>query len=836
MATEDTGNTIRQDLGVKLATSFLTYAQCVIADRALPDICDGLKPVQRRILYAMDNLGLASNKPFKKCARTVGEVLGKYHPHGDASVYDAMVRMAQDFSLRYPLVQGHGNFGSLDGDPPAAMRYTESRLTPVGELMMIDLNKNTVPMVSNFDDSEVEPSVLATFFPSLLANGSAGIAVGMGCSIPPHNARALYDTLQKMLDAILAGEELSDDDIIASVMAPDFPTGGVIVDMAKVIEGYKTGRGSVRLRCKYEVETIKNNNAIVVTEIPYKVNKSRLMEQLDNLYRTSMSEELKSVCDESDKDGLRIVIELKKDVNVQWVIKKLLKHSDLQSSYGMNLIALYQGSPIRFTLKSALDVFLSHVSTVLTNRTQYDKEKAENRLHIVEGILTCLDQIEAVIATIRSVKDNKALVPTLMQAYGLSEEQAKTIAEMKLRSLSKASKEDYASEADNLRNAIALYTSILTNEVVLIQTMKQELATIAEKFTDERRTSISTEEDNKSDLREMIKEENLVITMTQNGVIKSVSDSEYSVQGRRVKGVKGNNLRDDDVVKFMLSVNSKDDLLFVTNKGRCHTLPVYKLPVTNRKSAGKYINNFLSLEDGEVVISLLSRNVKTKGDLFFVTRKGVGKRLPIEQLSVIRSVTKVLSFREDDELVGCQLMKNGCQLLLITAQGRGLRFDPNAKNSSIRPMGRSAAGVNAIKLYENDVVVGLVVIDTTLSKLAGGTDDEIVGQCLLISENGFAKRMNLKEITLKCRDGYGIIAFNVTDKTGCVVGAVPALEEDTLLIASRNGKVVRTPMANIAVYSRTAAGVKTINLDEGDVVVSVSSLSDSDDDEEEATA
>ena len=834
MATEDTGNIVRQDLGTNLATSFLTYAQCVIADRALPDICDGLKPVQRRILYAMDNLGLASNKPFKKCARTVGEVLGKYHPHGDASVYDAMVRMAQDFSLRYPLVQGHGNFGSLDGDPPAAMRYTESRLTPVGELMMVDLVKNTVPMIPNFDDSESEPAVLATFFPSLLANGSAGIAVGMGCSIPPHNAKALYDTMQKMLDAILIGEELTDDEIIGSVLAPDFPTGGVIVDMAKVIEGYKTGRGSVKLRCKYEVETIKNNNAIVVTEIPYKVNKSRLMEQLDNLYRTTMAEELKSVCDESDKDGLRIVIELKKDVNVQWVIKKLLKHSDLQSSYGMNLIALYHGSPIRFTLKSALDVFLSHVSTVLRNRTQYDKDKAEHRLHIVEGILVCLDQLDAVIAIIRSIKDNKLLTSTLMSSFSLSEEQAKTIVEMKLRSLTKASKDEYLSEADSLRNAIALYTSILTDEVILVQTMKQELAAIAEKFTDERRTTISVEEDNSADLREMIKEENLVVTMTQNGVIKSVSDSEYSVQNRRVKGIKGNNLRDDDVVKFMLSVNSKDDLLFITNKGRCHTLPVYKLPVTNRKAAGKYINNFLSLEEDEVVISLLSRNVKTKGDLFFVTRKGVGKRLPLEQLSTIRNVTKVLSFREDDELVGCQLMKPHCQLLLVTAQGHGLRFDPNAKKNGVRPMGRSAAGVNAIKLMKDDVVVGLVVIDTMLNKLTGNNSDDI-GQCLLASENGFAKRLNLKDITLKGRGGYGVIVFGISEKTGIVTGALSANENENLLIASRNGKVVRISIADIVVYGRAAAGVRTINLDDGDLVVSISSISDAED-EEEATA
>ena len=801
---------IKQDIAERLADSFFNYAMYVIVDRALPDIRDGLKPVQRRILYSMHNLGLTHNKAFKKSARIVGDCLGQYHPHGDTSVYGAMVNMAQDFNMRYPLITGHGNFGSVDGDTPAAMRYTEAKMSVVGEQMLKDIHKDTVDFIPNFDESTNEPSVLPTFFPNLLANGTTGIAVSMATSIPPHNAEDLYKALQFIIKSELEEKPIEIDDLIEIVKAPDFPTGGEIIELKDIHKGYKTGKGKVTIRSKYVIEEVKDREQIVVTEIPFKVNKAKLVEDIDNMRKNSL-DEIKEVRDESDKDGIRIVIELKKGANSNWIIRKLLKHTQLQDTFSMNMVALVNNKPVQFTLKEALEYFLAHVAEVIVRRTQFDLNKAEKRKHIVEGILLCLDQIDEVIATIKKSKTNADVIANLQNKFELSEEQAKSIVDMRLRALSQASAEEYQAELENLNDNIGKWTDILSDEKVLLRTMQSELAEVAELYKGERKTKIVKDYVEISNDRLLIKDENLVITLTSNGIIKSVNEAEFTTKSRGTKGSKSSAFKENDSIRFMLTLNARADILFFTNKGRCHVLEAFKIPVVKKSQSGKYINNYLNLEDDEVIVSMLERDVREKNlDLLFVTKHGVGKRLELSDLSQTRSITKVINFREGDELVSVLLFGKNQEIMLLTANGQGIRFNPDAEGSKgMRPMGRSAIGVNAVNLVDDDYVVEAVAIEPDMN-------------LFLITENGYGKRIGLDDFATISRGTKGVRAIGINERTGPLVGALMVQDDDELFIATEKGLVNRITLDDIRVMGRNASGVKVINLNDDDCVVSVS--------------
>lgn len=801
---------IKQDIAERLADSFFNYAMYVIVDRAFPDIRDGLKPVQRRILYSMHNLGLTHNKAFKKSARIVGDCLGQYHPHGDTGVYGAMVNMAQEFNMRYPLVTGHGNFGSVDGDTPAAMRYTEAKMSVVGEQMLKDIHKDTVDFMPNFDESTNEPSVLPTFFPNLLANGTTGIAVSMATSIPPHNAEDLYKALQFIIKSELEEKPIEIDDLIEIVKAPDFPTGGEIIKLKDVHKGYKTGKGKVTIRSKYTIEEVKGREQIVVTEIPFKVNKAKLVEAIDNMRKNSL-DEIKEVRDESDKDGIRIVIELKKGANSNWIIRKLLKHTQLQDTFSMNMVTLVNNRPVQFTLKEALEYFLAHIAEVIIRRTQFDLNKAERRKHIVEGILLCLDQIDEVIATIKKSKTNADVIANLQNKFELSEEQAKSIADMRLRALSQASAEEYQAELESLNDNIGKWTDILGDEKVLLRTMQSELAEVAELYKGERKTEIVKDYVEISNDRLLIKDENLVITLTSNGIIKSVSEAEFTTKSRGTKGSKSSAFKENDSIRFMLTLNARADILFFTNKGRCHALEAFKIPVVKRSQSGKYINNYLNLEDGEVIVSMLERDVREKNlDLLFVTKYGVGKRLELSGLSQTRSITKVINFREGDELVSVLLFGKDQEIMLLTANGQGVRFNPDAEGGKgMRPMGRSAIGVNAVNLVDDDYVVEAVAIEPDMN-------------LFLITENGYGKRTGLDDFATISRGTKGVRAIGINERTGPLVGALMVQDDDELFIATEKGLVNRITLDDIRVMGRNASGVKAINLNDDDCVVSVS--------------
>ncbi|MED1125228.1 DNA gyrase subunit A [Bacillus atrophaeus] len=810
---------IKQDIGEKLADSFMNYAMYVIADRALPDIRDGLKPVQRRVLYSMNNLGLVHNKAYKKSARTVGDVLGLWHPHGDSSVYEAMAGMAQGFKFRYPLVNGHGNFGSIDGDAPAAMRYTEAKMSLFGETMLRDLSKNTVEFEPNFDESAQEPTVLPTLFPNLLANGTTGIAVSMATSIPPHHAGSLYDGIKLLIRNELDGKETTIDDLIEIVQAPDFPTGAQIINLSEVHKGYRTGKGKVVLRSKYEIEELKNRQQIVITEIPYKVNKAKLVSQIDELRKTSL-EDIKEVRDESDKDGIRIVVELKKDANANWIIKKLLKQTQMQDSFSMNMIALVNNQPHQFTLKEALEYFLAHAGEVIIRKTQFDLEKAQKRKHIVDGILLCLDQIDEVIATIKSSKTNANIVANLQSEFELSEEQAKSIADMRLRALSQASHEEYDEELEKLTNNINAWNDIVSDNTVLLNTMLTEIDQVSDIFKDDRKTEVVSLEPTSDEDRELIKDENLVITLTSKGIIKSVRESDYSTKGRGTKGTKAASIKEDESIQFMIMLNSRDDLLFFTNKGRCHVIEAFRIPISAKTQVGKYVNNYINLEADETVVSMLARNVNSDGsDLLFVTKGGVGKRLELSSLSTTRSTTKVISFKEKDELVSVVLFEKGQEVILLTALGQGVRFNPDAEGGKgMRPMGRSAVGVNAVNLTDDDYVVSTVVVNN---------EEDL----FLITENGTGKRTAFEQFPTLSRGTKGVRAITVNERTGVLVGATTVRDSDDLFIATKNGLVSRISVEGIRPMGRNASGVKVINLNEGDVVTSVSKNEEDGDEE-----
>ena len=813
-------NIIPIDIYSALGPRFLNYAMSVITDRALPDVRDGLKPVHRRIMYAMNELGIDYNKPYKKSARTVGDVLGKYHPHGDASVYQALVILAQDFATRYPLIDGHGNFGSVDGDGAAAMRYTESRLSRLGQQLLKDINKNTVDFMPNYDGEEQEPTVLPTLLPLLLLNGSFGIAVGMATNIPPHNIKDVYRACYKLIEDTKAGIDTDIEEIINCIHAPDFPTGGQIMGMSKVKEVYRNGSGKFVLRGKYEIEDAKNVSQIVITEIPYKVNKSQLIESINDLAKDKKDDKgklitqakikgIKEVRDESDKDGMRIVIEVKKDENPNIIINNIIKYTKFQTNVSVKFLALVNGEPKTLNIKEMLNEFLAHSASVIIRRTEFDLEKDQKRLNLVEGIIKCVESEELLSQVINIVRTADDPVTELL-TLGFNQAQAEYIYDMKIRSLSKASAEKLNLEKETLISNINKYIAILNNESVLLDTIAMEFKELENIYGDDRHTEVYANVDS-LDEEDLIKDETLVITYTTDGIIKAVEEKEYKSQKRGGKGVKATNTKDDEIIKFMFTSNSKDDLLLFTTEGRCHVLKAYKIHKSSKTAKGKSINNYINLNVGEKIISVLSTSLKEKDKyLLFVTKNGQIKKLSLGQLSTRLNVTRVIKFKEGDSLVQALLISEGDNVLIVTANGMSLRIDTAAEGTkAIRPMGRDAAGVTGINVADNDEVVDMCIVN----------DEDNV---LTVTEYGIGKRTKAEEWRVIGRGGKGVAAHGLSEKTGKIIAVMTSHDDDELFIATEQGLITRISNKDIRICSRTSQGVKAINLNENDKVASVS--------------
>lgn len=815
------GQVIRQDLSEVFGPRYLNYAVSVIMDRALANTVDGLKPVQRRILYAMAELGLFSSTPYKKSSRVVGEVLGKYHPHGDQSVYDAMVKLAQEFNMRYPLLDGHGNWGSVDGDGAAAMRYTECRLSKIGEQLLNDLKKNTVDFQDNYDGEEIEPVVLPTLLPILLMNGCKGIAVGMKSEIPPHNLKDIYRACYLLIDNTKAGIETNIDDLIKAIPAPDFPTGGTIIGTKGIKELYRTGKGKVVIRSKYHIEETKKSQLIVIDEFPFKANKQTFCTNLAKLVADKKIEGISDIIDESDRNGIRVVIHVKKDENPDIIINNLIKTSALafQVSNSYQMLSINEKTPITYNIKEMLESFLAHAASVIMRRVSFEQEKAIARLNLVEGVIKCVGNEEELDTVIDIIRHSDTPEED-MYSRGYNKEQTEYILEMKLRRLTKLSKDKFLLEKDEILQSINEYNNILTDNNVLLDTIKAEFKVLENKFGDERRTDIQ-ENVQEIDDEDLVKEETLIITYTTDGIIKAVEEGEYKSQRRGGKGVKATNTKDDEIIKFMFTSNSRDDLLFFTTEGRCHILKAYKIGKSSKAAKGKSINNYLDLNPGEKIISVLNTNIKDKSnDLLFITRKGQIKRLSLEQLSTRYNVTRVISFKEDDSLVQALLVAEGDNVLIATSLGMSLRIEIKVDSKKpIRATGRSAAGVTGINVSENDEVVDMCLVKD---------DDDI----LTITENGLGKRTKASEWKIINRGGKGVTCHGLSEKTGKLISIMTCSEDDELFIATEQGLITRIKVDSIRKCGRAASGVKAINLT-NDKVASVSINKNQEEEEDE---
>ena len=805
-----------------MANNFLIYALDVIGDRALPSASDGLKPVQRRILQSMHYLGLHPNSAYKKCARTVGDTLGRLHPHGDQSVYEAMVNLAQSWKERYPLVDIHGNAGSVDGDPAAAMRYTEGRLAPVGELLMTDIDKDTVVMKPNYDESEVEAEELPGLFPTLLCNGSSGIAVGMACSFVPHRAKDIYNALDGLIDCILQGEDASIDKLIDIVKAPDFPTGGIITDLKDVYKGYREGKGTVHIRSRYHVDDSGKKPKIIVTEIPYGVVKSKLVSKIDALRKDGELPDVKEVRDESSKGDIRIVIELKRGGDENFTLNKLLKKTDLATTVSMNHTALVNGKVReRLTLKDLLEAFLEHAVSVEKRKSLFILEKQKKRLPIVEGFLTIADDILNAIRMITESETDEEVYEKFHEAYNLNKEQTDAILARRTGSLKKIDQQAYEEEAQNLVESISRLTAITTDDMELLKATQDDLKKVAERFEKEKRcTEVSLEDAMKDiDDRDLVPEEDIVVTYSHLGLIKAVKLNDYNSQRRNGKGVSAKT-HEDDFIENVITLKNRDDLVFLTNIGKAYVLPAFRIPIVSKASIGKYLQNYVPFEEGEKVISIfpLSQNEDMEAyTLFFATKKGVCKRLAMSDLPSTKNGARILVIREGDELVGCSMVKEDDYILLATKNG----FAVKTMVSNIRVMGRNAAGVIGIKFKKPD--------DEVIAAVRANDDDTL----LVITETGIAKRTSAKEFHLLTnKGGKGSAYYRETKKTGVVKAVVPVEEDQTVFIVTQNGMIIRIPANSISVVGRIATGVKTVNLAEGDSIATVSVAPN--DEEEEA--
>ena len=799
------------DLEKEMRKSYIDYAMSVIVSRALPDVRDGLKPVHRRILYAMYEDNLTADKPYRKSATTVGNVLGRYHPHGDASVYDALVRLAQDFSLRYPLVDGHGNFGSVDGDPPAAYRYTEARMAKLAANMLSDIEKDTVDFVPNYDDKMKEPFVLPSRFPNLLVNGSSGIAVGMATNIPPHNLREVCQAICYVID----NPEATLEDICRFIKGPDFPTGGIIMGRAGIRAAYATGRGRIIVRCRAEIEEHGQGRfRIVITELPYMVNKARLIENIADLHKERRVEGITDLRDESDRDGMRIVIELRRDANPQVVLNQLYQYTQMQETFSVINLALIhnQSQPRVLTLREMLDEYIRFQYEVVERRTRYDLRRAQERAHILEGLKIACENIDEVIRIIRQSYDDAKV--RLMERFDLSEVQAQAILDMRLGRLQGLEVEKIENELEALHKKIAEYEDILAHAEKIYAIVKQELTEICEKFGDERRTEISMVE-NELDIEDLIEEEQCAYTLTRLGYIKRLPVSAYRTQKRGGRGITAMATREEDIVETVFTASTHDHVLFFTNLGKVLRLKGYMIPEASRTSKGTNIVNLLQLEGGERVTAMIPiKEFCDEAYVFFATKQGVVKRTHLSDLHTARKAgVRVITLNEGDELIGVRLTDGQDKVILCTHDGRGIRFD----EKEVRTMGRSAAGVRGIRLSEGDYVVGVAC------------DSE--GQYLLtVTENGYGKLTSPREFTEHHRGGGGIIAHNLTDKTGPLAGIKSVDTYNDILLITDEGVIIRTGVETIRVCSRSSQGVKLMRLDEG---VKLISLAKADKEEEE---
>lgn len=792
-------NIIEINIEHEMKKSYLDYSMSVIMSRALPDVRDGLKPVHRRIIYSMDELGMGPDKQYRKSARVVGDVLGKYHPHGDSSVYYAMVRLAQDFNTRYPLVDGHGNFGSIDGDSAAAMRYTEARMTKLAMEMLRDINKDTVDFRPNFDETLKEPVVLPSRFPNLLVNGSSGIAVGMATNIPPHNLKEVIDGIVMLID----NPELNIDDLMTVIKGPDFPTAAHIMGKDGIKSAYKTGRGKIIVRAVTEIEeTNKGRFRIIVTELPYQVNKANLIEKIAEYVRDKKIEGISDLRDESDRNGMRIVIEVKRDANPNVVLNNLYKHTQFQTTFGVIMLALVNDQPKILNLKQILMHYIEYQKEIITKRTQYDLRKAEERAHIVEGLKIALDNIDEVINIIRSSKTEAIAKETLMERFNLSDLQSQAILDMRLRRLTGLEREKLEEEYEALIKEINKFREILSNERLVYQIIKDEILEIKEKYGDIRRTRIMPSPD-EINIEDMIEEEDIVITLTHFGYIKRMPEYTYKTQKRGGKGIIALTTRDDDFVEDLYITSTHDTILFFTNKGKVFSLKAYEIPEAGRQARGTAIINLLNLTGDEKVSAIIpiEKNVK-EDNLVLITKNGIIKRTKLDSFDNIRKNGIIaISLREDDELIGVRKTNGNKEIIVVTKKGMSIRFDEN----DVREMGRNAMGVKAIDLKEEDQVVAMDLVEEN-KKL------------LVISEYGFGKRTPLEEYKTQKRGGKGLITYNIREKTGDIVSAKVIDDNDELLIISFTGTIIRLISKDISIMGRSTQGVTLMKMNDDRVV------------------
>ena len=808
------------DLKERMEKFYIDYAMSVIASRALPDVRDGLKPVQRRILYSMIELNNGPDKPHRKCARIVGDTMGKYHPHGDSSIYGALVNMAQDWSTRYPLVDGHGNFGSVDGDGAAAMRYTEARLSKISMELTADINKDTVDFTPNFDETEKEPTVLPSRFPNLLVNGTSGIAVGMATNIPPHNLREVIDAVVRIIDDQIEDKGTTTiEEILQIIKGPDFPTGATILGTRGIEEAYRTGRGKIRVRAVTDIETMPNGKSrIIVTELPYMVNKARLIEKIAELVRDKKIDGITELSDQSSREGMRVCIELRRDANANVILNQLYKHTQLQDTFGVIMLALVNNEPKVMNLLDMLNYYLQHQEEVVTRRTKYELNKAEERAHILQGLLIALDHIDEVIQIIRSSANVQEAKAELMKRFDLSDAQSQAIVDMRLRALTGLEREKLENEYNELMKRIGELKAILADRKVLLGVIKEEILVIKDKYGDDRRTKIGYDEFDIS-MEDLIPRENVVITMTKLGYIKRMSEDTFKSQHRGGKGIKGMQTIDNDYVEELFMTNTHHYIMFFTNTGRVYRMKGYEIPEAGRTARGTAIINLLQLQPEEKITAVIPIDEYRDGEyLFMATRKGLVKKTPIKEYANVRKIgLAAITLRDDDELIEVKYTDSEKDIILATKYGQCIRFH----ETDVRPTGRTSMGVRGMNLTDHDEVIGMQ-LDSQGSHL------------LIVSEKGMGKRTAMEEFSPQNRGGKGVKCYKITEKTGNVVGIKAVDEEDEIMIINTEGIVIRMKCSSISILGRITSGVKLINLQENDKVASIAKVRQGDEEEEES--
>lgn len=802
------------DLEQEMKKSFISYAMAVIITRALPDVRDGLKPVHRRILYAMHELGVTPDKPFRKCARIVGDVLGKYHPHGDSSVYGALVRLAQDFATRYPLVEGQGNFGSVDGDGAAAMRYTEARMSKMNLQMLADIDKETVDFVPNFDETLMQPTVMPSRYPNLLVNGSSGIAVGMATNIPPHNLGEVIDGVVKLIDK----PDATSQELMECIKGPDFPTGALILGRRGIYDTYTTGRGRIVVRAKTDIEPMPNNRQrIVVTEIPYMVNKAVLVSKIAELVHDKKLEGISDIRDESDREGMRIVIELKRDVNAAVVLNYLYKHTQMQDAFGAIMLALVNGEPKVLTLREMLYHYLEHQKDVIVRRTRYDLDKAEARAHILEGLLIALDNIDEIVKIIRGSANTAEAKVQLMERFSLSDKQAQAILDMRLARLTGLERERLQEEYAELQKTIAYLRAVLADEKLVLGIIRDEILVIKEKYADERRTEI-TAMDGEIDPEDLIQEDSVVVTLTHFGYVKRIPRATYRSQNRGGKGVLGMTTREEDYAEKLLVTSTHAEIMFFTNRGRVYSLKGYEIPEAGRTARGTAIVNLLQLDGGEKVTAMIPLPMeREKGYLVMATKNGLIKKTGSDEFANLRKMGLIaIALREDDELIGVELTRGGSELMMATRMGQAIRFSED----DVRAMGRNSMGVRSIDLAEGDEVI-------SVAKVEEGK------QVLAITQNGYGKRTELDEFRTQTRGGKGILAMRLTEKTGQLASQMLVSPDEDIMLISDDGTIIRMPVDGISVIGRVSQGVRVMRVTDESRIVGVTATEREEDAPEE---